>query len=175
MNNDGSNSAKPSFTTNEIQMVWLLCLLAAIHVFIYAAAFPFFNNVDEPVHFDLVLKYAHGDIPRRLETYSDESVTFFALYGAPFYLATGTNGEELLPQPWKLPPDVRASITRIGTHDFQVANFESSQPPLYYALAGAVWRLADGVDDLECLGAVVRTPRSLPVPTFALSLAGDRK
>jgi predicted dehydrogenase len=29
------------------------------------------------------------------------------------------------------------------------------------------WRLADGVDDLECLGAVVRTPRSLPVPTFA--------
>jgi predicted dehydrogenase len=28
------------------------------------------------------------------------------------------------------------------------------------------WRLAAGVDDLECLGAVVRTPRSLPVPTF---------
>jgi predicted dehydrogenase len=29
------------------------------------------------------------------------------------------------------------------------------------------WRLAAGLDDLECLGAVVRTPRSLPVPTFA--------
>jgi predicted dehydrogenase len=28
------------------------------------------------------------------------------------------------------------------------------------------WRLAAGLDDVECLGAVVRTPRSLPVPTF---------
>jgi predicted dehydrogenase len=29
------------------------------------------------------------------------------------------------------------------------------------------WRLAAGLDDVDCLGAVVRTPRSLPVPTFA--------
>jgi predicted dehydrogenase len=29
------------------------------------------------------------------------------------------------------------------------------------------WRLADGLPDVECLGAVVRTPRELPVPTFA--------
>jgi predicted dehydrogenase len=28
------------------------------------------------------------------------------------------------------------------------------------------WRLADAVPDLECLGAVVRTPRDLPVPVF---------
>jgi predicted dehydrogenase len=28
------------------------------------------------------------------------------------------------------------------------------------------WRLADAVDGLECLGAVVRSPRDLPVPTF---------
>jgi predicted dehydrogenase len=29
------------------------------------------------------------------------------------------------------------------------------------------WRLAGGLPDVECLGAVVRTPRSLAVPTFA--------
>lgn len=29
------------------------------------------------------------------------------------------------------------------------------------------WRLAAGLPDVECLGAVVRTPRELPVPTFA--------
>jgi predicted dehydrogenase len=29
------------------------------------------------------------------------------------------------------------------------------------------WRLAAGLDDVQCLGAVVRTPRSLPVPAFA--------
>jgi predicted dehydrogenase len=29
------------------------------------------------------------------------------------------------------------------------------------------WRLAAALPDVECLGAVVRTPRDLPVPTFA--------
>jgi predicted dehydrogenase len=29
------------------------------------------------------------------------------------------------------------------------------------------WRLAAGLPDVECVGAVVRTPRDLPVPTFA--------
>jgi hypothetical protein len=29
------------------------------------------------------------------------------------------------------------------------------------------WRLAAGLPEVDCLGAVVRTPRDLPVPTFA--------
>ena len=29
------------------------------------------------------------------------------------------------------------------------------------------WRLAAALDDVECVGAVVRTPRDLPLPTFA--------
>jgi len=29
------------------------------------------------------------------------------------------------------------------------------------------WRLAEGLDSVDCLGAVVRTPRELPVPTFS--------
>ena len=39
------------------------------------------------------------------------------------------------------------------------------------------WRLAAGLDDLECVGAVVRTPRDLPVPTWgslAECVAGAR-
>jgi predicted dehydrogenase len=39
--------------------------------------------------------------------------------------------------------------------------------------AGMFWRLAEAVPGLRCLGAVVRTPRDLPVPTFA-SLADVR-
>ncbi len=35
-----------------------LCLAAAIRVFVFSAAFPFFNNVDEVAHFDLVFKYS---------------------------------------------------------------------------------------------------------------------
>ena len=40
---------------NERNGVLLLCLFAAIHVFIFSTAFPFFNNVDEEAHFDLVV------------------------------------------------------------------------------------------------------------------------
>ncbi|AGL15985.1 oxidoreductase [Actinoplanes sp. N902-109] len=32
--------------------------------------------------------------------------------------------------------------------------------------AAAYWRVAARLDDVSCLGAVVRSPRSLPVPTF---------
>jgi hypothetical protein len=51
------------------------CLITAVRVFVYSAAFPFFNNVDEPWHFDLVVKYSHGQVPRRLEPFSPESST----------------------------------------------------------------------------------------------------
>ena len=33
-----------------------LCLAAAIRVFAFSAAFPFFNNVDEQAHFDMVFE-----------------------------------------------------------------------------------------------------------------------
>jgi hypothetical protein len=29
-------------------------------VFIFSAAFPFFSNVDEDLHFDLITQYSHG-------------------------------------------------------------------------------------------------------------------
>src|SRR5271154_1932677 len=90
--------------SSERKWIFLLCLLAAAHVFVYSAAFPFFNNVDEPAHFDLAVKYAHGEIPRKVEMFSDETVRDLALYGAAFYLGSETNDDELLPPPWKLPP-----------------------------------------------------------------------
>ena len=72
--------------SNERKWILLLCLLAAIHVFIFSAAFPFFNNVDEQAHFDLVVKYSHGHIPRRLEPLSKESMQYIVVYGSPEFL-----------------------------------------------------------------------------------------
>ena len=71
---------------NERKWILLLCLLAAIHVFIFSAAFPFFNNVDEQAHFDLVVKYSHGHIPRRLEPMSAESAQYIVAYGTLEFL-----------------------------------------------------------------------------------------
>jgi hypothetical protein len=166
VNKNGSHSAKSSFATSEIQMIWLLCLLAAIHVFIYDAAFPFFNNFDELVHFDLVVKYSHAVIPRHLETYSDESIPYVALYSSPFYLATGTNDQELVPQPWKLPPQTKDQIVRVDQAAAHWVNYESSQPPLYYAIAGAVWRLAGGLGFSD--GQKLYTLHFLNVPIICL-------
>ncbi len=43
--------------------------------FVFTAAFPFFNNVDEQYHFDLVCRYSHGDVPRGLEPCSAEAAS----------------------------------------------------------------------------------------------------
>jgi hypothetical protein len=43
---------------HERKLILLLCAIAAVRVFIFSAAFPFFNNVDEQAHTDLVIKYA---------------------------------------------------------------------------------------------------------------------
>ena len=141
VNTENSNSAGSPPLVWEHKIVWLLCLLAAIHVFVYSAAFPFFNNVDEPAHFDLVLKYAQGDIPRRLETFSDGFLKFAALYGAPVYLSPTTNDEEFVPQPWKLPLATRETLIRANQPWLSLTNLECSQPPLYYMIAAGWWRL----------------------------------
>jgi hypothetical protein len=128
--------------STEQKWVLLLCLLAAIHVFIFSAAFPFFNNTDESEHLDLVLKYSHGSVPRGMDVSSDECVRYFALYSASFYLGSVTNAGEFLPPPWEWPVQQQNTIiqsARKSTRD--VINQECSQPPLYYALAGAWWRL----------------------------------
>src|SRR5882724_1959255 len=86
-------------------IILLLGLLAAVHVFIFSAAFPFFNNVDEQIHFDLAVKYSQGHVPRALEPVSHEAVDYIILYSSPEYLGIQTNlpdGRFPLP-PWTQP------------------------------------------------------------------------
>ena len=41
-------------------LILLLCFTAALRVFVFAAAFPFFSNGDEDLHFDLITQYSAG-------------------------------------------------------------------------------------------------------------------
>src|SRR5256885_4181086 len=83
-----------------------LCLVAAIRVFAFAAAFPFFNNVDEQAHVDLVIKYAHGRPPRSIEPFSTEAALYFAVYSSPEYFVTPDQYGGEYPAPnWLLPRD----------------------------------------------------------------------
>ena len=126
---------------SEQKVRWIvisLCLLAAIRVFVFAAAFPFFNNVDEQAHVDLVLKYAQAKPPRGLEPFATESGVYFSIYSTPEYFRTPEQyGGEYPPPNWLLP---RKELQKILDDEVPFwesrFNHESGEPPLYYAIAG---------------------------------------
>ena len=116
-----------------------LCTLAAIRVFVFAAAFPFFNNVDERPHVDLVVKYAHGSQPRALEPFSAEAALYITLYSTPeYFLSPEHYGERYATPTWLLPSEHLQKLLEdeIPLWKSRV-NHESGEPPLYYATAGA--------------------------------------
>lgn len=129
--------------SNERKWIWLLCLLAAVHVFIFSAAFPFFNVMDEQTHFDLAVRYSRGDIPRAMSAPCDEALPYIAIYGTPEYLWTPESQPDgkFAPPPWTLPMNEVAPKLLATENNWKnnVINYEVAQPPLYYALAGAWW------------------------------------
>lgn len=146
----GADSRTPNSAAgkNERTVVLLLCCLAAIHVFVFSAAFPFFSAIDEDAHFDMVVKYSHGHLPRGMETVSSESARYIATFGTREYLSTPDQfpGGQFPAPAWTQP----ASPEKKKLFDFEVralmgTNLESSQPPLYYALAGLWWNLGKAI------------------------------
>jgi Predicted membrane protein (DUF2142) len=124
---------------HERGLIFFLCFLAALRVFVFSSAFPFFNNVDEQAHVDLVIKYAHGYLPRGLDWFSAESARYFALYSAPDYFLKPEQFDagKFPPPNWTLSPEERDRVLSEAVPVWQSRqNHESSEPPLYYALAG---------------------------------------
>ncbi|HXC34510.1 MAG TPA: DUF2142 domain-containing protein, partial [Candidatus Acidoferrales bacterium] len=126
------------------KIVWALAVAAAIHVFVFSAAFPLFNNVDEGAHFDLVIKYSQNGVPELLQPLSDEYVNDSVLYSTPEYLENPANfpNEMIPPPPWTQPPENDSpSLLAEKNVESKLLNYETTQAPLYYELAGAWWRL----------------------------------
>lgn len=153
----------------ERWLIWLLCLAAGWRVFIYSAAFPFFNNVDEQSHFDLVVKYAQGQPPHGLEKFSTESARYFVMCGSPEYLLTPDRfpGGKFPSPPWTRPVENIAGqlLPQIAQWESKT-NHESSQPPLYYAAAGLWMRLGQSCGQQDCF--LLYWIRFLNVPLAAL-------
>jgi len=61
-------------------------LIAAVRVFVFSAASPFFNNVNERPHVDLAVKYSHAKPPRGIEPFAPEAAAYFIVYSTPEYL-----------------------------------------------------------------------------------------
>ena len=55
-----------------------------VRIFLFNAAFPFFNNVDEQFHLDTIIKYAHGYTARPASNHFDfESARLIAAFSTP--------------------------------------------------------------------------------------------
>lgn len=107
-------------------------------VLVFSAAFPFFNNVDESYHFDLVVKYSHLQIPKQQEYVSGESLQYMAVFSTWEYLYTN---DSLQAPPWKQPLSEIEPILIAREKRWHLPNYESPEPPLYYLLSGGWWRL----------------------------------
>jgi hypothetical protein len=154
----------------ETWLIVALCVLAAARVFVFSAAFPFFNNVDEPSHVDLVLKYARGYWPSRpVEGFDPAAARLLYLYGTAEYLTAperSPGGVGAPPARWQTPPPSEQLAAQVAVRWAQsLPNHEAHAPPVYYALAGAWYRLGGwlGLTD----GARLYWIRFLNVPLFA--------
>jgi Predicted membrane protein (DUF2142) len=138
-------SAANDSRRSEIKIVWLLGLLAALHVFIFSAAFPFFGVVDEQAHFDLAVRYSQGDIPRSIAPPCAEALPFLAMFDNREYLWSpeSQTGGRFAPAIWKLPPNLAFEVFqgRKKLYYAIMTNIEAANPPLYYAISGAWWQL----------------------------------
>jgi hypothetical protein len=137
-----SCESKTFVTAKEHVLILLLCIAAALRVFIFSAAFPFFSNIDEDLHFDLITQYSHGQVPRGFDRLKEETLNWIVPYASPEFLfppeqfPDGKFPTPLWKQPW---PEVEPEIASTRAAWNGEINFESSQPPLYYALAGLWW------------------------------------
>jgi len=151
-----SGESKTFAVANERILILLLCVAAVLRVFIFSAAFPFFSNIDEDLHFDLITQYSHAQVPRSFDRLKAETLNWIVPYASPEFLSPperfpdGKFPAPLWKQSWsKVEPEI--SVTR-GAWSSEI-NFESSQPPLYYALAGLWWRIGKqiGLDGIQSL------------------------
>jgi hypothetical protein len=151
-----SSESKTFANRGENVLILLLCAVAAIRVFIFSAAFPFFSNVDEDLHFDLITQYSHGRLPRAFDSLKEETLSWIVPYASPEFLFTPDQfpGAKFPPPLWKQSgPSVEPEIAATRAAWSSETNFESSQPPLYYVLASVWWRVGQrlGLSGLQSL------------------------
>ena len=144
-------------------------MAAAFRVLIFSAGFPFFTNIDEDLHFDLITQYSHARVPRTFDLLKEESLTWIVPYASPEFLQRPDQFPDAkFPPPlWKQSPTEAAPELAATKAAWSTEiNFESSQPPMYYALASVWWRIGQriGLTGIQALYWI----RFLNVPLIAI-------
>src|SRR5213594_4271948 len=155
--------------SKERALILLFCFAAALRVFIFSAGFPFFSNIDEDLHFDLITQYSHARLPRTFDLLKEESLTWIVPYASPEFLQRPDQFPDAkFPPPlWKQSPTEAAPELAATKAAWSTEiNFESSQPPMYYALASVWWDIGQriGLTGIQALYWI----RFLNVPLIAI-------
>jgi len=157
----------------ETLLITALIIAAAIRIFLFIAAFPFFNNVDEEEHFDLVYKYSEGSLPgANMESYCRAAVELILLYGTPeYYTKPERWPNNRFPAPVWTRPDMRKSeqFTKLAGEYKPVGNYQTGEFPFYYLTAG-LWCATVkslGIED----GRLLYWIRFMNIPVFAALVA----
>jgi Predicted membrane protein (DUF2142) len=125
----------------EVAWVLTMVILAGLRLSLSAAALPFFGNMDEDAHFDLVYKYAHGYWPQPgNDRFSAGAVDLIALYRSMEFLCPP---DRYVPSPvWSFAPELRAAYLAQVRERAEV-NYEAFSPPVYYLVAGGWFDLGE--------------------------------
>jgi len=152
---------------HEKLFIIAICLIAAFRIFLFCAAFPFFNNVDEQFHFDLVVKYSHGYLPRSTNNIiSPESLRAIILYGTYEYF-NNIPASEASPPIWTLDTKIQKMLVKdMEVKSTTQKNFETTTAPVYYFTAG-MWYNAGKLLGLEG-GYLLYWVRFLNIGIFVL-------
>ena len=143
----------------ERRLIAIVCVVGALRIFVFSATLPPFHSADEVFHFDLIVKYAHGHVPHHLadERLSVETRETIVLYGtgisrpqpdlvllhnSPEYL-NRPPAEGVAPPVWTAPANLRQRVLPWGIEHWNLVNHEATEPPVYYAVAGAWHRLGN--------------------------------
>lgn len=162
------NSLSGFFARHEKLAIACLVVFACVRVFLFSAAFPFFNNVDEHAHFDTVYKYSRGYLPHEGGELTDRAADGYLYYYGTMYFITRPEdfpGGEI-PPPASVYPreEIEAAIDeKITERSF---NHEAFSPPVYYAAAGQWFNLGSllGIDG----SGLLYWARFINVPVMAM-------
>ena len=156
------------FTKREPALIFAICIVATVRLFIGSTAFPFFGVCDEHEHYDVIYKYSIGHIPGGMETYDPRAGALEAYLESPEVLdrpEDRVNG--MIPLPLWQTPETAGVVVQQGSEWYsRFPSTETTQPPLYYALAAA-WSKLGGMLHLE--GAfLLYWLRFLNIPIYGL-------
>jgi hypothetical protein len=124
----------------ESEWLWVISSLAGLRVFFFLSGFPFYGNVDEINHIELVHQFVSDFESRTREEHLEATGRLLVLYTSPEYSMV----LEKIP---KGPPNYRiADIDKAAEFDSALAeakrllstNHEVGSPPVYYFLL-ACW------------------------------------